>query len=76
LNIVEILHIHVWRWKKWDLLKLFQEWWRRDKGEWWRRWYIVNTFINVAMYPQYNNILKNKVNTLLPYSLWKCFIYQ
>jgi hypothetical protein len=43
---------------KWYLLKLFQEWGKRDKGEWWRRWiqvwhiwYIARTFINATIYP-------------------------
>jgi hypothetical protein len=30
-----------------------------DKGEWWRGWiqlwYVVRTFVNITMYPQYNN---------------------
>jgi hypothetical protein len=35
-----------------------------DKGEWWRGWiqllYIVRTFVNVTLYPQYNNNRKEK----------------
>jgi hypothetical protein len=38
MDIVEILGSHVWKWKKWYLLKLFQEGGREDKGEWWREW--------------------------------------
>jgi hypothetical protein len=33
VNMMEILCTHVCKWKKWDLLKLFQEWERGDKGE-------------------------------------------
>jgi hypothetical protein len=40
---------------KWDMLKLFPEWGREDKGEWWsdwiQLWYVVRTFVNVTMYP-------------------------
>jgi hypothetical protein len=32
-----------------------------NKGEWWngwvQLWYIVRTFINVTMYPKYNNMI-------------------
>jgi hypothetical protein len=51
--------------EKWDLLKLFQEWGERgikknDRGGEFN-WYIVRIFINVAVYPQYNNnIIKQK----------------
>jgi hypothetical protein len=35
-----------------------------DKGEWWMKWvqllYIVRTFTNVTMYPQYNNLKKKE----------------
>jgi hypothetical protein len=56
INMVEILSIN----GKWELLKLFQEWGGEgEKGEQWRGfiqlWYILRTFINVTMYPQYNN---------------------
>jgi hypothetical protein len=38
-----------------------------EKWAWWRRWiqlwYIVTTFVNVTMYPKYNNnIIKKEVN--------------
>jgi hypothetical protein len=33
VNMVEILCTHVCKWKKRDLLKLFQEWGKGDKGE-------------------------------------------
>jgi hypothetical protein len=37
---------------------------RGDKGEWWRGWiqlwYIVRIFVNVTIYPQYNNNVKVK----------------
>jgi hypothetical protein len=40
--------------EKWSLLKLFQEWGRKDKEEWWRDWtqlwYIVGTFVNILWY--------------------------
>jgi hypothetical protein len=59
---------------KWDLLKLFQEWGRGDK-EWWRGWiqiwHIVRTFVNVTMYPQYNNMtIKNIKNTFKKGCVW------
>jgi hypothetical protein len=37
-----------------------------DKGEWWRGWiqlwYVVRTFVNARMYPQYNSNLKKFLN--------------
>jgi hypothetical protein len=46
-------------------LKLFQEGAREDKGERWRGWiylrYTVRTFVNVTMYPQYNNNMLIKI---------------
>jgi hypothetical protein len=37
VNMMEISYTYVWKWKK-VLLKLFQEWGKGDKGEWWRGW--------------------------------------
>jgi hypothetical protein len=39
------------------------------KGEWWKRWiqlwYIVRTFVNVTIYPQYyNNIVISKKRSI------------
>jgi hypothetical protein len=45
--------------EKRDLLKLFQEWGRRNKGErqcgWIQLWFSIRTFVNITMCPQYNN---------------------
>jgi hypothetical protein len=39
-----------------------------DKGEWWKGWiqlwYIVKTFVNITMYPQYNN--NKKESKIMP----------
>jgi hypothetical protein len=53
---------------KWDLLKVFQEWGREDKGEWWKGWtqlwYIVRTFANATIYP--STTIKSK-----EYGVWQ-----
>jgi hypothetical protein len=59
--------------EKWDLLKLFQEW-GGGKGEWWSGWikliHGVSMFVNVTMYPQYNNnIIKHVFFYLLRWNL-------
>jgi hypothetical protein len=46
--------------KKWDMLKLLQEsGGKGGKREWWRQWIllwdIIRNFVNVTMYPKYNN---------------------
>jgi hypothetical protein len=43
--------------EKWDLMNLFQKWriQENDGGGWIQLWYIVRAFVNVTIYPQYNN---------------------
>jgi hypothetical protein len=45
--------------EQWDLLKLFLEGEREDKGEIWRgesKTHIVHTFVNVTMYPSIDSM--------------------
>jgi hypothetical protein len=56
---MQILSTHVWKWKKRDLLKLFQEWGKGKKeneggGEFKYDKFDIRIFVNSTMYPQYN----------------------
>jgi hypothetical protein len=62
LNMVEILCTHIWKRKN----KTFESIPGMGEGRESRiqLWYIVKTFVNVTMYPQYNkNITKRKTKT-------------
>jgi hypothetical protein len=60
--MVEILGTHVWKWKMRPaetVPGMGGEWWRG----WIQLWYTVRTFVNVTVYPLYNNnIIKNENN--------------
>jgi hypothetical protein len=73
--MVKILCTHVCKWKNYNLLKLFQEWGRRNKGEWWREsiqvryiCYIVRTFVNTQCTPTQHNQNNFKDSKLLKMS--------
>jgi hypothetical protein len=53
---VEVLCIHVWKWKMRPVETIpgIGEVGKKDGGSEFQPWYIVRTFINVTMYPQYN----------------------
>jgi hypothetical protein len=83
VNVVEILYTQIWKWKNetWYMLKLFQEWRKGclggDKEEWGRGWiqlwYIVRTFVNVTMYPRYNNNIIKKIKIVI-FLLYLCLL--
>jgi hypothetical protein len=63
LNIVQTLFAHEWKWKNENCCNYSRN---VEKGikellrHWIWLWYILRIFINVTMYPQYNNNIKKE----------------